>query len=397
MVPECVVKARAYLARRFPFLASGLFALPVVEDPTIPTAGIDTRYRLLINTEWFETLTVEEAAGVLYHELLHILYDHFKRRGSRDLEVWNIASDLEINDSILQEEGLDLPEGALIPGQGLFSWLEPGHLAEEYYELLPKVKDQNRGGSGDGGGEQGQDPDPSKLPGTMVQGDGQGEGLSDSEVEVIRKRVAEAVSEAASRRPGSVPGNLERWARGLLQPRIPWEKVLASLFRGALLRARGRQDYRLDGRNRRQALSPVVLPRLRAPEPRILVLIDTSGSVSDQELGLALGEIAGIVRAFGVPVDVGSGDTELQTFQRGILRPDRVKVVGGGGTDLGKILEDLSQKGSWDVVVVLTDGWSPWPPSNPMPRATVLVVSWGEPGPSWAKTVLVKKEEGGRK
>ncbi len=384
MVQEKVYQARAWLARKYPFLASGLFALPIREatDEVTRTAAVDDRGRLWVNPSFFEGLSVQEAGTVLYHELLHILLDHFSRRGERDPWAWNIAADLEINDNLLAE-GFPLPKGALIPGQEPFEDFPKDLLAEEYFDKLPEQ------GKGAGGGGQGHD----QAPGAMIPSpDGSGEdGLSESEMEVVRRQVAQAVQEAAARNPGSVPGNLERWAKGVLDPKVPWNRILQSLVRGAVLRARGRQDYRLDGRNRRQAVSAAVLPRLRAPEPRVLVLIDTSGSVSDEELALVLGEIRGLVRTLGIGVDVASGDTELQTFERGVLDPSRIRLRGGGGTALGEVLAQLREKGRWDLAVVLTDGWSSWPQENPLAPIPVVVVTWDREGPDWARTVKVEK------
>jgi predicted metal-dependent peptidase len=372
MLPEKFFQARAWLLRERPYFSSLILALQPRIDEEIRTMAVDARGRLYIAPEFLERISIAEAAGVLLHEGLHILFSHFQRRGDRDPQAWNIAADLEINDDILKDR-IPLPKEGIWPSK---FGLPENLLAEEYYDRFPVQEIEI--------GEMDLDP--------RGDGDGEGEGgLSEAQLDVIRRRVAEAVAEQARRQPGSVPAGLERWARELLSPSIPWQKVLSSLVRGALLRARGRQDYRLDGRNRRQSLSPVVLPRLRSPEPRILVLIDASGSVQDQELGQFLAEIAGIVRAIGAGVDVASGDTELQSFERGVLDPRKVRVRGGGGTDLGEILTQVRGKGRWDLVVVLTDGWTPWPDSNPLAPVPVVVATTDKDGPDWARTVRIGK------
>jgi predicted metal-dependent peptidase len=373
MLPEKFYQARGWLLRERPYFASLILALRPRLDETVRTMAVDAKARLYVSPSFLDRISVQEAAGVLLHEGLHILLSHFQRRGDRNPQAWNIAADLEINDDILRDK-IPLPKEGIWPEKFGF----PNNLlAEEYYDRFPvqeiELSDPDLDPRGDGDEE-----------------DGEG-GLTEAQLDVIRRRVAEAIAEEAKRNPGSVPAGLERWARELLQPSVPWQKVLASLVRGALLRARGRQDYRLDGRNRRQALSPVVLPRLRSPEPRILVLIDASGSIQDQELGQFLGEIAGILRATGAGVDVASGDTELASFERGVLDPRKIRIRGGGGTDLGEILGQIRGKGKWDLVVVLTDGWTPWPPANPLSPTRVLVVTTDKPGPDWAKTIKIGK------
>ena len=375
--------ARFFLARTFPYLASGLFAMRPVFTDEVPTMAVDHRWRLYINPEFIEGLSTDQAAAVLYHELLHLLRNHHDRRGERNPDLWNVATDLEINDDV-REAKLPLPEGVLYPEQFQF---DPGLLAETYYQSILanatviqiQVK-QIPGGGQDGSGAGGR-------KGDWELSDAE-DGVSEAQGEVIRRQVAEAIQEAVKNR-GTVPGHLQRWAEAVLTPKVNWRAVLRSLVRRGLAQAQGRSDYRLDGRNRRAAVSPVILPRLRSPLPRLLVLVDTSGSMSDSELSQALTEIGGITRSLGVAVDVASGDTQLETFQRGILDPRKVQLRGGGGTDLGRILTELGEKGRWDLAVVLTDGYTPWPAQNPFPNP-VLVVTTGQDGPWWATTIRIQ-------
>ncbi|CAM5478515.1 Metal-dependent peptidase OS=Streptomyces tendae OX=1932 GN=GUR47_30105 PE=4 SV=1 [Streptomyces tendae] len=121
--------------------------------------------------------------------------------------------------------------------------------------------------------------------------------------------------------------------------------------------------------SRRSAGTPgVVLPSLRRRPPRVAVVIDTSGSVSDAELGSALLEVAAIARAVGgrrdlvsvVPCDAAA------RLAHSLCRTEGIELVGGGGTDLrAGFAKALAARPAPDVVVVLTDGQTPWPDRRP--------------------------------
>lgn len=387
-------QARFWLARKRPYLSSLLFALPVVftRHEDMLTMSVDLKGRLYINPDFLASLSPAEAGTVLYHEVLHVLREHVKRGldlgvNSLNWRAWNAAIDAEINDDIRQED-FPLPGKPILPE----SLNQPeGKLAEEYYRNLPQIDLEELlrlagvGNEGEGSGITG-------IKGSWeLEGD-QGSGLSPEELEVLKQAVAQAIAEQASRQPGSVPGHLERWAQERLSPKVDWRKALRTLVRQHLGASQGRTDYRYDRPNRRQSITPFVLPRLRAPQPRLALVVDTSGSMGDRELAQALAEIQGVIQAAGAPVDVASGDVGIQSFQRGVFQASRVQLKGGGGTDMGLALEQLKEtRNRYDLVVVLTDGWSPWPERNPL-DCPVLVVSTDKQGPDWAETILIREE-----
>ncbi len=156
---------------------------------------------------------------------------------------------------------------------------------------------------------------------------------------------------------------------------------------------------------RRSAGVPgVVLPSLRRTPPRVSVLIDTSGSVSDTELGSALLEVAAISRAVGGRRDlvtVLSCDAAARIVHP-LCRAERIPLVGGGGTDLRTgIAKALRAQPGPDVLVILTDGQTPWPTRRPPCRTVVGLfrrqhaASWREHDPdyvpdappAWARVV----------
>ena len=143
------------------------------------------------------------------------------------------------------------------------------------------------------------------------------------------------------------------------------------------------------------ALPNVVLPGTRRPVPNVAFVVDTSGSVDDTLLARALGEVDGALRGLGVSgssVTVLSCDAAVHTVQR--VRSARgAKLAGGGGTDMRvgvAAAEELRPRP--DVIVVFTDGYTPWPQSAP-PGASVIVALLGRggytmpPTPPWGRRI----------
>jgi predicted metal-dependent peptidase len=117
-------------------------------------------------------------------------------------------------------------------------------------------------------------------------------------------------------------------------------------------------------------------------------VIDTSGSVSDAELGSALLEVAAISRAVGGRRDLVTVlpcDAAAQRVHQ-LCRGAGIPLIGGGGTDLrAGFAAALRARPRPDVVVVLTDGQTPWPDSRPPCRTVVGVFARRRPARSWSE------------
>lgn len=230
-------------------------------------------------------------------------------------------------------------------------------------------------------------------------GPGTVSGISRAEAELIRRQVAEAIVRIAqsSASRGAVPGHWRRWADETLRPTVDWRHVLAGAIRAALADAMGAVDYSYRRPSRRHSASPdVVLPSLRQPMPEVAVVVDTSESMADRQIAQALAEVAGVLRAAGLRqgVRVLAVDTAVHSCRR-VFRPEQVELQGGGGTDMAAgIAAALRLRPRPQVVIVLTDGLTPWP-AEPPRGARVVVGQLGpgsstSPVPEWARVVEVQ-------
>ncbi|MFI1071447.1 VWA-like domain-containing protein [Streptomyces puniciscabiei] len=361
--------ARLHAARVRPYLATALFALRPVESREVPTMGVDRYWRCYVSPAFVDRTPVADLAAVWVHEVAHLLRDHHGRseRFAREHQLtgpaerlrMNIAADCEINDDVFGD-GLVRPEGAVTPER---LGLRPGELMEDYlrhFRLGPRLErlawlDCGSGADGlDRGWELGPDG---------------AHGLSEQERDAIRFRVAQGIKGS----PGSAPQGWRRWAEEVFHPPQPWRQLLGSALRSAVSAPGVGEDYSYGRPARRSAGLPgVILPSLRRRPPRVCVVIDTSGSVSDAELGSALLEVAAICRAVGGRrdlVSVLSCDAAAQAV-RPLCRTEGIELVGGGGTDL-RTGFTRALRTRPDAVVVLTDGQTPWPADRPPCRTVV--------------------------
>ncbi|WP_125777397.1 DUF2201 family putative metallopeptidase [Antribacter gilvus] len=395
---EKLYAARLLACQALPFLAAALFALSVQPSQTVPTMAVDRHWRCYVSPGFVERTTVEDLAGVWVHEVSHLLRNHHTRGdqlvarhgldGPGGRFRINLAADCEINDDIY-DDALPMPSGA-VTAQALH--LTSGLLLEEYVgdislgPLTGPYAWHDCGSGADG------------MARPWELGPDGAHGLTESERETVRFRVAQGLIGA----PGSAPSGWRRWANDVVHPPQPWRDLLGAAIRSAVTSGGVGDDYTYGRPARRAASVPgVVLPSLRRRPPRVSVVIDTSGSVSDDELGSALLEVMAILRAVGGRRDlvtVLSCDAAVQTVGP-LCQVEGVPLVGGGGTDLrAGVAGALSRTPRPDAIVVLTDGQTGWPSARPPCRTVVGLFPrpsrWKEtrdyqpePPPDWARVV----------
>lgn len=225
-------------------------------------------------------------------------------------------------------------------------------------------------------------------------GDQEGAGrISPSAADLIRRAVAREVLAAVGKKAGSVPADMVRWADELLNPVVDWRRVLSGLVTTAFQYVAGQQDYTYRRPSRRGNHDGVVMPSMQRSVPNVAVVVDTSGSMSPGDLASCLSEVEGIIRSVGghsSRLQVLSCDAAVHTVQS-VTSARSVTLAGGGGTDMGAGLDEaMTLRPRPDVIVVLTDGYTPWPAVAP--RAQVVVAIIGNETmdvPPWATAVHV--------
>ncbi len=313
--------------------------IEIDDEKSMPTmaVGVTRKYDLgfYYNPKFVNSLTQMQLQACLEHEVLHILLQHISRAQHFNFNKigYNIAADLAINSHLT-----GLPDKVLYPKN--FN-LPEAETAEWYYEKLKKEAQEH--------GKSMQD---------MAEGKGEMVGdhsfWSAFDEDIMKEKVrhiAEKAIEAHEANPktwGNIPGNLAQAVMAANKPVVNWKKELRYFINKVI--ALGKKSTRMRPNRRFGYLNPSVK---RDYVAKILVAIDTSGSISDVNLEEFAGEVNGI--AGHVECHLIMFDTVLYGEPVHISKPiKRLEVVGRGGTYISPVF-DLLLDGEYDGLVVLTD------------------------------------------
>lgn len=332
----------------------------------VPTAGVSRQginYQLYINEKFWEELTPNQHMGLLKHELLHIAFFHITDYNHlTDKEIANIAMDIEINQYI--DKNL-LPPGPQLPETYPELKLEPKKGTKYYYDkLMQGKKDGNcpnlnamlDQGNGNGkvkiklkSGADGEVlvPDHSSWE-EFDDLDEATKKLINTQTAHILKEVADQVQKSRGTVPGEMAEILERLTK-LEPPKFNWKGYLRRFIGGSIKTftkmSKSKPNFRfLDN------------PGLKHKERRkILVAIDTSGSVSTNELKEFLNEINHIART-GTEVILAQCDTAISKIGKFNPKED-LNIHGRGGTSFHPVTDyyDANFR-KFNCLIYLTDG-----------------------------------------
>ena len=374
-----------------PFFSKILRPVTKIKTDTISTAGVlakDGEITMWWNPKFLaaqEKESSKKVKGLLKHEGYHLVFEHTTTRRHEPHLVWNIATDLAINSLIPEEE---LPEGGLIPGKEFkilteeqkekmsdddqdryyrlsnkISSFEKGYASEQYFSMLMEDeqirKDIEEGGEGGLGFD-----------------DHEGwDELSDEEREYVKGKIKQSIADATRECDrtgswGSVPSDIRKKIREMISNEVDWKKVLRSAV-GSKRRANREGSIRRLSRK-----YPGIHPgNQRSYTSNWAVYVDQSGSVGNDELALAFGELGSLAKK--ATFDVFYFDTSVDekngfTWKKGQrVQPQRTRC---GGTDFSAPTKHANEnKHKYDGFIIITDGEAASPPPAKLRRVWVLV------------------------
>lgn len=179
------------------------------------------------------------------------------------------------------------------------------------------------------------------------------EGKGQNEVE---KRWSEKISETliSAKMAGLLPAGWERLVNELLKPEINWRRLLLT----TLTKGMGTKVKRTWSRPSRKF--PFAYPGKETLKMnRVLVLVDTSGSIGEKELKRFVSEVYGILRenaeVIVIPWDATAYEPIVLKSRRDIEKL-KTGLKGGGGTCILPALRLVDEKfGNADMVVIFSD------------------------------------------
>jgi len=361
---ERLVVARIGMLIRNPFFGNLITRMKLINaHEWCPTAATDGR-NLFFNPEFIKKLDTKELEFLLGHEVLHMIYDHIARIGSRDRNLSNIAQDYVVNADLIEYKvGRKITTVPCLYDKKYAGWTWEA-VYDDLYENAEKIDinqlidqildqhlaDQNSDSKGSGNGD-GQD---------QQNGQGKKPQLTDSELEELRKEVRQSILEAAqSVGPGNMPAGIQRLVNSLTDFKMNWREMLQQKIQSVF-----KSDFSWLRPNRRSSHFDAVLPGMKPGEMvDVCVAIDVSGSISEKQAKDLLSEVSGIIQSFDeYRVHVMTFDTEVynpQVFTSdGIETIEEYEVMGGGGTDFSCVWKYLQEN---DIVpkqlIMFTDGY----------------------------------------
>lgn len=386
-----------------PFFAHIVQGMPRRVDDTTATAAValvGNTIELRVSPTFFKTLTKDERVAVIKHEILHVILKHLLRTQGRQPRLWNLACDVVVNALVGR---WPLPTGAITHATFPDIELPQDATAEVVYEKLKAMQDELPepdesavGGHSDHSSWQGRAGAsagdlPSDAEGTLGETLGGG-SATEALIDGLLTRAADRTGAAGW---GSLPGVVRdavTAARERGRPKVDWKRALrlfaASAGRTRLVTTTRRESARY-GRN----LLPGRTADPRAPSDgklvagtkikrlhSLLVAIDTSGSIGEEQLAAFFAEIDAIWRS-GAHVVVAACDAALHDVF--VYRGKTVTAIGGGG---GTAFEPVfvwmreARGRRFDGVVYLTDGQGPAPETRPPCKLLWVVTDEGGMG-----------------
>jgi predicted metal-dependent peptidase len=326
-------------------------------DEWCSTAATDGR-NFYYNSRFVKMLQPKELEFLFGHEVLHVVYDHFGRRMSRDAQLWNVANDYAVNGDLVRHR-----VGEKITSVPcLFDTKYDGMSSEEIYnhlfenaekininQLIDRLLDDHLDGEGEGEGE--------------GEGDKDGKGrpkLTDEERQQIRDEIKEAVLSAAQASDaGNIPAGVKRIIQNLTEPKMDWRELLRMQMESTI-----KSDYTWMRASRKGWHMDAVMPGLKNDEMiDICVMLDASGSIDESMLKDFLSEVQGIMNQFGqFRIHIATFDTEVynsRTYDSENMETMLdYEVSGGGGTDFDCIFSYLKENNIEPKrLIVFTDGY----------------------------------------
>ncbi len=430
------------LRRSHPFLATISLHTRYRFSPAV-TAFESKRREVWINPDYFVRLDPEAQSGLLLHVTLHCALLHAQRCGPRHPAIWNTAADIVVNNIIL-ETGLFQPpaDTAVEPAYGEDSVEQVYEALVSAVRNSPALQQLAQQGlsasatgmpSGAGYEQNGLEPLPGNGTGSpmalpMPQHDksevhhntgnegvkakssptsasaftsgvaapaleqryprhrdlasGTEDGINQQREEhsteqywrgVFRK--AEAAARLAERHQGRLPAGLQREVDRMLEPQLDWRWLLWNHV------VRTPSDF--DGYDRRFIHSGLYIDQLQADTLRVIVAIDTSGSIWDEELEQFMGELAAIRACYHF---INLSFYYVDAAVDGPYYYDELTTVavptGGGGTDFSVLFDRVAEEDGDNnfgdkLLVYFTDGHGDFPTEPPLYETMWVVVPDG--------------------
>lgn len=414
----------------------GIVISKLNEQPNFKVNNIGIDGKNLIYSPDFilhENTTENRLLFIFLHEVFHLIFNHLTRRNNRDIDTWNIACDIAVNNTIITEilnsnvfENIkeDIKENIIedyiydlelkdLTAEEIYELIKPTESKknsqqeeenqeeeekedekEDELETISESEEQSKGkkqgkgqnknenkGSGDGNdsGGSGEEGKASGSQGIKNYEEKQvsthshwNEVDKDEEDELyISIRNAYEITKTHSHTLGFI----EEIITDFFQPKQNW-KVLLSKFVEPIY-----PDYSFNPPSHMFPTFDFIMPEERSCDEGIVDIyfyIDSSGSVPEDILIEMATEIKGCYEQFGDKSVIYYGDWAIKASEPKLLEdPKNIKFEMSGGTDPTCIfnkLKELDKLHEARAIIIITDGYFEPIPENLSEGVEVLWV-----------------------
>lgn len=364
---EKIVKARTALIMQNPFFGSLAIRLQLEEGnkvtETLATDGI----KLFYNYDYVMSLTMDDLKFILCHEVMHLVHGHHTRMADRDIKDWNRATDYSINGNLMSC-GFNHVDGMLFDKQfenmtadEVYNKLHGGkkqgnqQQQQQQNQQGQQQQQQQQGGSGN---QQGKGKPKPGQAGEVLPFPGSNPDGTATEAEAAQQQqdwqIAATQANNFANKAGQGHSEIDRLIKELNAPKIDWREVLQRFVEQAT-----KNDYTFKRVNSRYAHCGVILPSLYNQElPPIVVAVDTSGSVTNEDLKQFASEIESIMQLHNVDITVIYCDDEIAGIEEFTAAdmPLTLNAKGGGGTAFAPVFEHIEKEQlETPCIIYLTD------------------------------------------
>lgn len=361
-----IIRAKVSLQREKPFFAYLTMGLTIIEKEEVGTAGVNHKGELFYNPKFIDSLDDESVKTLLAHEILHVALLHLLRLTTKERLKWNVATDLVINNMLLNNgfRFSDCLKNGLVPQNNEYIIYKKDvpdkpcliienidkKVAEEIYNELhnPKAKDFLNSFK--------------PFDVHIELSEEEAKNMGENEIKELEGTWKERLVHASTyaRMQGKEPNGLSRYIDDLLNPQINWREKLYKYITSEIP-----FDYSYSYPSKRSVSVGVYMPKTKKENIDISVFVDSSGSISKQELTEFLSELTGIITSFdNITLHLVSWDTEAHTHQiiKSVSDTAEFELKGGGGTSFEDMYSwSREQLENPKIIIFFTDGYATFP------------------------------------
>lgn len=393
-----LTQARSNIVMKHPFFGTLIMHLKM-GLAQIGTAATDMK-RILWDPEFISRISLEEAEFVMMHEVLHCALKHCMRGKTLNQQIFNIACDIVVNSSIMhsigvrqfQVDGIEVMHLAPDGREGYH------YTAKQVYDMLlvgiEKAEKEQKKSMQQAGLHKPKDGESGQIDNHDIW------DTVDTEDAYLENQWKENLQEAVrkSKNAGmyisSVRELVDEYAH---RAKIDWRSVLHDFIRVV----HEKYDFTFSPYDRRFTESDFMLPAFHEIDTEkvsnLWFAVDTSGSISNEMLGLVLAEIRAAVQQLeNISGRISFFDTAVSEpleFDGEIKFAD-TKIKGGGGTSFAAVFEYMQNHMSDNLpaaVILLTDGYCTFPAQKAAMEVPVLwIIVDSDVKPPWGTVTYVE-------